>query len=259
MKICFVTKLFLPFIGGAEIVIYEVGRRLVKKGHEVHILTGLISNEHMYEEVEGMKIHRIRMPASAASKTLGRPAFLFWCIPTLKKLIKAEKFDIINENVAPNPSFTPLIAKNRKIPCVGTLHDIPDWSSLGYSFPVAFLNSSQISTFLKTMPYDGFITVSDATRDKLRRITSKGAHKTIHNGADLETIDKVKADEKFKNPTILYIGRFSLNKRVDWLLEATSILREKYPDLKVFVVGTGPDKFRKPAVEQWKKPGNRIR
>ncbi len=253
MKICFVTKIFLPFIGGAEVVIYEVARRLVRKGHDIHILTSVISDEPLYEEIEGMKIHRMKMPVSAASKTLGRPAFVFWSASALGKLIKKGKYDIINENVAPNPSYTPSIAKKHGIPCVGTLHDIPNWSKLGYSFPVAFLNSTQISWFLKRQPYDGFITVSDATRDKLRAITSRGVHKTIYNGADLETIDKVRVDGKFEKPTVLYIGRFSLNKRVDWLLEATKILVEKYPEIRVLAVGTGPEEFRKPAIRLWKE------
>jgi len=253
MKICFVTKIFLPFIGGAELVIYEIAKRLAKKGHEIHIITGLISNEALYEEVEGMKIHRMKMPASAASKTMGRPAFLFWSVSTLKKLMKKVKFDIIIENIAPNPSFTPYVVKQNKIPCIGILHDIPDWSALGYSFPVAFLNSTQISLFLKSMPYDGFISVADSTRKKLHAITKTGVQKTIYNGADLETIDSVKTKGKFEKSTLLYIGRFSLNKRVDWLLEATSLLIKKHPNLKVFIVGSGPDKFKKPAVELWKK------
>lgn len=253
MKICFVTEIFLPFIGGAEVVIYEVARRLVRKGHDVHVLTAVISNEPLYEEIEGVKIHRIKMPVSAASKTLGRPAFVFWSAPALERLIKKENFDIINENVAPNPSFTPSVAKRHGIPCVGTLHDIPNWSKLGYSFPTAFLNSTQISYFLKTQPYSGFITVSNATKDKLRAITSKGVHKTIYNGADLESIDRIKITGRFDNPTVLFIGRFSLNKRVDWLLDATAELIKRFPDIKVFVVGTGPDKFRKPVMEMWKK------
>jgi len=244
MKICFVDKIFLPFIGGAEVVIHEVAKRLVKRGHEVHVLTGLISDEPLYEEIDGIKIHRIRMPVSARVESLGRPAFILYSIWHLRALIKKERFDIVVENIAPNPSFTPLIAKMQKVPCIGVIHDIPAWSKLGYSVFVSLPNAVQTSFFLKLMPYLGFIVVSHESHRKLQAITKKGKQIVMHNGVDVERMDKVKVPGKFPRPTIIYIGRFSLNKRIDWLLQATAILKKRFPDVKTLIVGTGAKKLR---------------
>ena len=245
MKICFVDKIFLPFIGGAEVVVYEVAKRLVKQGHEVHVLTGQISNDPDYEEIDGLKIHRIRMPVSARSEFLGRPAFLLFSILPLKNLIKKENFDIIVDNIAPNPSFVPLVSDRMKVPCVGIIHDIPDWSKLGYSAIVSFLNSTQISFFLKMMPYKGFTVVSHESHRKLQTITKKGKQIVVHNGVDYQAMDRISIDKKFEQPTIIYIGRFSKNKRLDWLLHAAWALKPEFPNIKTLIVGTGTKKLEK--------------
>jgi len=40
MKIGFIDEVFYPFVGGGEVFIREVGKRLVKKGHSVEIDPG---------------------------------------------------------------------------------------------------------------------------------------------------------------------------------------------------------------------------
>lgn len=255
MKICFVDKIFLPFIGGAEVVLLEVAKRLAKEGHEVHILTGLISNQPLYEEIEGIKIHRIKMPVSARVEALGRPAFILYSTWHLRRLIKKEKFDIIVENIAPNPSFTPLVARIHGIPCIGIIHDIPAWSKLGYSVFVSLLNAVQTSVFIKLMPYLGFVVVSHESYRKLQKITKKGKQIVVHNGVDVRGMDKVTVSKKFSRPTIIYIGRFSLNKRLDWLLQATAILRRRFPEIQTLIVGTGTEKLKEKLLDMQNELG----
>lgn len=50
---------FYPFLGGTEHVIYEVGKRLVKKGHEIRIYTSQhLPNLPKKQEIEGIEVHR---------------------------------------------------------------------------------------------------------------------------------------------------------------------------------------------------------
>ena len=54
-----VTNLFYPLKGGSEHVVYEISRGLVKRGHEVHVLTEKTeSHWPLYECVEGIHVHR---------------------------------------------------------------------------------------------------------------------------------------------------------------------------------------------------------
>ena len=39
MKIAIITELFHPHVAGSEKRFFEIGRRLVKHGHEVHVFT----------------------------------------------------------------------------------------------------------------------------------------------------------------------------------------------------------------------------
>ncbi len=71
MTIVFFCRLFYPHIGGVETHVLEVGKRLVREGHKVIVITEEISGKDIpvYQsrsssakvtgEVEGIKIHRI--------------------------------------------------------------------------------------------------------------------------------------------------------------------------------------------------------
>ncbi len=61
LKICMLDPLFLPYPGGAEKVVYEIGKRLAKKGHEVTVLTSRLPNTPKEEVMEGINI--VRSPA----------------------------------------------------------------------------------------------------------------------------------------------------------------------------------------------------
>jgi len=59
MKILVVTDDFYPDMGGRQRVIYEVAKRLVREGHDIHVLTVQTNpTQTRYQEIEGIKIHR---------------------------------------------------------------------------------------------------------------------------------------------------------------------------------------------------------
>src|SRR5438876_2977339 len=59
MKILIVTHYFKPHIGGIEIVAYNQAKELVKKGHEVTIVTSRLNREKAVEQKEGIRIVRV--------------------------------------------------------------------------------------------------------------------------------------------------------------------------------------------------------
>ena len=253
MKICFIAKIFYPFVGGSEIALLEIAKRLAKRGHDIHVLTSLLPNRKNFENIDGIKIHRVKMPVSTLRKAASRSAFLFFSALALKNLLRKIKFDLVHDNISPNPSFAPIIAHNFNIPCTATVYDIPKWEKLGYPLWISFINNYQINSFLKLMPYDGFIAISEYTKKELRKLVKNKKIIVAYNGADYDEIDKLGIREKFNKPTIIYIGRFSLNKRVDWLLYITQELVKDVPNLQVLIVGDGPKNFKEPIIKLWKK------
>jgi len=59
LRIGLFNPFFYPFVGGTENVIYEVGKRLAKKGHDINVYT---SRHYDYlpkkEEIDGIVVHR---------------------------------------------------------------------------------------------------------------------------------------------------------------------------------------------------------
>ena len=73
--------------------------------------------------------------------------------------------------------------------------------------------------------------------------------RTIHNGCDLSVFhvgDRIEAREKLHlDPaaeTVVYIGRMDVKKGLRELVEAASSLHLERPNLKVYMVGEGPDR-----------------
>jgi glycosyltransferase involved in cell wall biosynthesis len=60
MKILIVTHYFLPHVGGIEIVAYNQAKELVKRGHEVTIISSRIGNEPEREVMDGIRIIRVK-------------------------------------------------------------------------------------------------------------------------------------------------------------------------------------------------------
>lgn len=62
MNILFLTRLYYPHIGGVERHVEEVGKRLVKKGYKVTIVTELLGETKREETIDGIKIIRFTYP-----------------------------------------------------------------------------------------------------------------------------------------------------------------------------------------------------
>ncbi|MEM2112190.1 MAG: glycosyltransferase family 4 protein, partial [Candidatus Bathyarchaeia archaeon] len=72
MKICMITWEFPPrIVGGIARHCAGLSRALAKEGHEVHVFTLDFPGTPMFEDVEGVKVHRVRTE-------LGHPNFLTW-------------------------------------------------------------------------------------------------------------------------------------------------------------------------------------
>src|SRR5579864_997763 len=95
MKILIVTHYFEPHIGGIEIVAYNQAKELVKRGHEVTIVTSKLHREKAVEQTEGIRI--VRVPAwNLFEKNFDVPYPIFspLLISTIRREMK--KSDIIH-------------------------------------------------------------------------------------------------------------------------------------------------------------------
>ena len=118
LKIAFLTEFFYPHIGGCETRFLEIGRRLVAKGHEIHVFTIQYDcNLPKEEQIFGMKVHRYAYSRSYISQDSFRSfgGILKYSVASLVHLL-GSNFDIYYSNQWPmlhsivvKPVATPLI------------------------------------------------------------------------------------------------------------------------------------------------------
>ena len=64
MKILYIVPFFYPVKGGAENHIYYLAKELVKKGHDVHVITSNLDRNSLikkeFEIIDGIKIYRLK-------------------------------------------------------------------------------------------------------------------------------------------------------------------------------------------------------
>jgi glycosyltransferase involved in cell wall biosynthesis len=244
MRIAMVYDAVYPWVkGGGERRIYELGKRLVMKGHEVHLFGVKWWNGSDVIEKEGMVLHGVcgKMELYADERRSIYEAIVF-SIRLLPHLMK-EKYDIID--VTSFPFFSCLSAKLVSLikgtPMIITWHEV--WGDYWYEY------MGKSGFFGKTIEYIASklghksIAVSRMTRNNLELlgIDSENIH-IIPNGVDVKRIEGIipsahKCD-------IIFVGRLIKEKNVDVLIEAICIVRKDLPSVRCNIIGSGPEKER---------------
>ena len=236
MKVVVATPYFYPAIGGMEKHIYELSRRLIKNhGMEIAVITSN-HNEKKYKEevIEGIKIYRLPY----WFKIFNTPINPLWYFG-LKKILKKEKPDLINGR-SPVPFMADLaVALSGNIPFV-----------LGYHFP-SMKDGSFLKDFLANLYEKLFlpfllkkskfiICSSDYVKNVFLRNYSFKAE-TVTQGVDLELFKP--SNFRPKN-TLMFCGNYTTEiKGLSYLIKALSNVREKFPDIKLKIIGKGNDGF----------------
>ncbi|MBS3150040.1 glycosyltransferase family 4 protein [Candidatus Woesearchaeota archaeon] len=92
MRILYITPYFYPVKGGAENVLFHIAKELVKKGHEVKVLTSDLDRDKRIqkkvETIEGIKIKRL--------KTYFKLGNFVAFFPSVFKEALNEDFDIVH-------------------------------------------------------------------------------------------------------------------------------------------------------------------
>jgi len=243
-RIGFVSDGVYPFNkGGKERRLWEISRRLVAGGVEVHIYTMKWWTGGRVLDLDGVQLHAIckRRSLYHGERRSMVQAVLFG-LTTLKLLVA--RFDVLDVDHMPYfPLFSArIVCALRRKRMVATWHEV--WGNeywrryLGRLAPI----SAAIERLAAHAP-DAIVAVSSQTS---RRLTSDlGVTAPVHTielGVDLEAI---RAQEKSDlRSDIIFAGRLLAHKNVDVLLRAVALLTEECPRLRCRIVGEGPERLR---------------
>jgi glycosyltransferase involved in cell wall biosynthesis len=251
MKIALVYDAIYPYIkGGGEKRFYEIGKRLAKKGHQVH-LYGM----KFWEGENVIKLNEIYLHGICRAKKLYtkegkrsiKEAICFGLI--CFKLIK-EDFDIIDCSNFPYFSlFTcKLISIIKKKPLYATWHEV--WGKnywyeyIGWKGYLGYI----IEKLAVLMPVK-IISNSEHTTCKLKNeLNSKKLIYTVPNGIEFDLITRIKpAKEK---SDVIFVGRLVSYKNINILIKSIKLIKEKKPEIKSLIIGDGPEKKNLEALTQ---------
>ncbi len=214
-----------PRAGGAEVRLHEIYRRLVKRGHEVHLISTHFRGAASEENNEGIQIHRQGSDRS----------FSFLCALNLKSWIKTYEADVVVEDLNKLPLWSPWGCKK---PLLIQMHHL--WlksifkeTHLFAAF-VVWLSEKMVGLFYKKQK---FCVVSPSTQRELHQLGIPSSQiKVIYNGTDLDFYQS--NDEKRKAHQVLWLGR--MQKYKGPLDAVKAIERSSIAEVKLLMAGEGP-------------------
>ncbi|MBD3162159.1 MAG: glycosyltransferase [Candidatus Eisenbacteria bacterium] len=225
-----------PQMGGAEVILYEIYRRLRERGHRITFLTGAWPGSPAADEIEGMRVVRV---GSTATYNLAVPG-------AYRKLRREERFDVMVEDLNKIPLFTPSFQK-----------EIPVLANVPHLFGTTVFREASWPVALYVYLYERLIpasyrrcrfqVLSDSTRDDLigRGLSAERIH-VIRSGIDHELYRPPDRDGP-PGPVVLYLGRLKRYKGIELAIRALPRVLEAVPSAEYWIVGEGD--FR-PALER---------
>lgn len=239
--ICIIIGAFPPEIGGAELHVAEVAKRLVEKGFDVVVLTRYPRNMKglpKRETIDGFDIIRISTPNLFLIRFLG---FLIQALIEVFKIRKRVKV-IYAHHVLSIGFLAVIIGKLFRKPVVirdglqpGVFRNLLTKPGIGWSMRYTIRMAEVI--IVGTEALFGII--------KSLRIKPSAELIVFPNPVDNEVFkpyphakEELGLDDSF---VLLYVGRLIKLKGVDYIIKAVPTLRKEIPNLKVMIIGNGTE------------------
>jgi glycosyltransferase involved in cell wall biosynthesis len=219
-----------PEMGGAEIIIHEVYRRLQAEGHQVTFLTCRFPGGAERESLDGMEIIRIGNLYN----------FNFAVGPYYRKHLRSRGYTVMVEDLNKLPFYGP--AFQREVPVlVNVPHLFGTTVFSQAAFPLALYVWLQEQFVPAVYRESEFQVLSDSTRDDLRRrgLAAERIH-VIRSGIDHGYYQPPADDHALPpKPVLIYLGRLKKYKCIEHPIRILNRLRERVPGAEYWIVGEG--------------------
>lgn len=218
-----------PNVGGAEIIVYELAKRMVKGGNEVTWFCRNYIFGKSEEKIDGIKIVR-----------RGNLLTTYFLAPLYYRELK-DKPDVVIDMSNTYYWQTPLWAwKSKRVAYLNQLAQ----EVFDYEFPKVV---SIIGKFLEKLQYLTYrstpiLTYSKSTKNDL--ITMGVPAKNIFTFRLGIDHSRYSPGEKSKEPLFLCVSRLVKMKRTDLVIRAMKTVVAKYPNAKLAISGYGYDRKR---------------
>ena len=255
MRIGIFTETYTPYISGLVTSEVMLKKALEKQGHEVYVVTAnLESFKYEYDEKEKV----LKIPGIPTGIYDSRLSSIY-PVRAVNK-IKNWKLDVIHSQTEfAIGTFARIFAKQYNIALVHTYHTMYE-DYIYYITKGYFKRSSKklLEYFTKfycdTTATELIVPTNKTYKLFKEKYKFKKNINIIPTGIEVERFYKENISQNEVNDlrknlklakkdfVILFVGRLAEEKNVEFLIEAEKDIQKKYKNIKLIIVGDGPDK-----------------
>ena len=255
MRIGIFTETYTPYISGLVTSVVMLKNALEKQGHDVYIVTAnLESFRYDWNPIDKV----LKIPGLPTGIYDSRLTSIY-PLKAVNK-IKGWKLDVIHSQTEfAIGTFARLIAKQYSIPLVHTYHTL--YEDYIYYITKGYFekSSKKLVKYLTRFYCETTATELIVPTNKIYKLFKENYKfdKNIHiipTGIEVERFYKENVQEKQikllkktlgisrRDFTILFVGRIAEEKNLTFLIESQSEIIKKQNNIKLIIVGDGPDK-----------------
>lgn len=235
MKIGFINHSFI-LGSGIDTVIYELARHLADE-HEVTVFT--YYNQYDPDELN-FEVKEIKIPfaGNRVSRSVISPVYIHR-VGEIRR--EVSNFDVINTQLYP-ANLIPLIPTKLKKP----FHVVTEWSEPGVNPNYEFTQKIYKKLINKMNNYaankaDAVIAPCNFVKNWIKQEYDVEAENIYLDGVNFDIFDMKKSYRPMESldhfPVVLYVGRIDPYKNIHILIESFQILKTKFKDAKLVIVG----------------------
>ncbi|MBE5819521.1 MAG: glycosyltransferase family 4 protein [Clostridiales bacterium] len=249
MKILMLTWEYPPrIVGGIARVVNDLSKRLIKDGHEVHVITYKEGDVPYYENDKGVYVHRVD------NYMINPNNFIDWIMQlnfnmvakANEIILKEGNFDVIHAHDWLVAYAAKTLKNSYGTPLVSTIHATEAGRNSGIHNEVQrYVNDTE---WLLTYESSEVIVNSNYMKNELQRLFGLPYEKinVIPNGINTTAYTGIEKDYEFRRQyamdnekIILFMGRLVYEKGVQHLISAMPKILDKYHDAKLLIAGKG--------------------
>ncbi len=244
MRICFVSDQSFPPRGGEGISTQNFSYKLRERGHQITLLTSRVKRPL---PAEGIRIYRFfSLPLPG-----GRGPLAFPRLREILTILRGEKIQIVHINLPTYLGWQVLkAAKRLGIPVIMGFH-VQVGNVVSSLTPLLFpLKVTILRWFSYFYQRADFLVTPSHFAGRILEERTRRPYEVVSNGVDLKEFNsgKISAEKlsDFKRkynlreePLLLYVGRLSREKNVNYLLKIIEVMKKEGWRARLLIVGEG--------------------
>jgi glycosyltransferase involved in cell wall biosynthesis len=214
-----------PEAGGAEVLTYEIARRLIEKyDYHVTLFTSRFQRGPPIETINGINVKREGGKFTVYAKAKNH------------YMNNKNNYDIVIDEINARGFLTPKFVREK--PILALIHQIsPEVMMYELPFPVNYIGRYYLErkwlSYYKDLPT---VTVSLSSKKELEKLGFGNIY-LVPEGLSVSPLEFT--PEKESDPTIVFIGRLKKHKLPHHAIQAFCIIKKQIPNAKLWVIGRG--------------------